>query len=262
MRHLRVLICGSDDLAADLLTELAAVEVPLPEVTTLQPATALDELEATIFTTGQAILRRLLQAAWEALDVGLAAAYRQEHSAEAVTADGHEPLTVASRFGRLHLRRQVLYHRDTATHVLPANAVLPDHRGVVITRGLQEWACLLPQDLPFASVARLLGWQTQDAAVLSDTTVWTLVRRHGQIIRQAEQAEASVLLTQDCPTPQPPVLVPPEQPRRRAGWPPELNAAIEAALADRGRGGRLQHRAAEGDAERRRQRPVRAADDG
>ncbi len=51
MRHLRVLICGSDDLTADLLTELAAIEVPLPEVTTLQPATALDEVEATVFTT-------------------------------------------------------------------------------------------------------------------------------------------------------------------------------------------------------------------
>ncbi len=86
------------------------------------------------------------------------------------------------------------------------------HEGMVITRGLQEWACLLAQDLPFATVARLLGWQTQDAEVLSDTTVRTLVRRHGQVIRQAEQAEASALLTQDCPTPQPPVLVPPGQP--------------------------------------------------
>ena len=28
-----------------------------------------------------------------------------------------------------------------------------------------------------------------------------------------------------------PVLVPHDQPRRRAGWPPELNAAVEAALA-------------------------------
>ncbi len=150
MRSLRVLICGSEDLAADLLTELATVEVPLPDLATLRPATALDDLEASILTTGQAILRRLLQAAWEALDRALVAAYRQQHPAEVVTADGHEPLTVASRFGRLHLNHQVLCHGDPATHVLPANAVLPDHQGVVITRGLQEWACLLPQDLPFA----------------------------------------------------------------------------------------------------------------
>ncbi len=43
------------------------------------------------------------------------------------------------------------------THVIPGNAALPPHNGIIITRGLQEWACLLPQDLPFVSVARLLG---------------------------------------------------------------------------------------------------------
>ncbi len=125
MRSLRVLICGSEDLAADLLTELVAVEVPLPDVTTLQPTTALDELETTVFTTGQTILRRLFQAAWEAIDTTVATAYRQQHPADALTADGHEPLTVVSRFGRLHLPRQVLCHRDTQAHVLPANAILP-----------------------------------------------------------------------------------------------------------------------------------------
>ena len=52
MRSLRILICGQDDVATDLLTELAAVELLLPDVTTLRPATALDELEATVFTTG------------------------------------------------------------------------------------------------------------------------------------------------------------------------------------------------------------------
>ena len=199
MRSLRILICGADDLTADLLTELAAVDLPLPDVAALRPATVLDDLETSVLTTGQAILRRLLHAAWEAIDAALVAAYRHEHPVDALTADGHEPLTVVSRFGRLRLPRQVLCHRDTATHVLPANGVLPAHEGVVITRGLQEWACLLPQDLPFATVARLLGWQTQEAAVLSDTTVRTLVRRHGHLIRQAEQAEVAALLAQDHP---------------------------------------------------------------
>ncbi len=115
----------------------------------------------------------------------------------AVVADGHDPITVASRFGTLHLNRQVLAHRDGRPHVLPGNAVLPAHHGIILTRGLQEWACLLPQELPFASVERLLGWQTQDADVLSASTVRTLVRRHGQLIRQAEQAEVAALLAQD-----------------------------------------------------------------
>ena len=51
MRSLRILICGSEDLAAELLTELATVDLPLPDLATLRPATALDDLEATIFTT-------------------------------------------------------------------------------------------------------------------------------------------------------------------------------------------------------------------
>src|ERR687894_216940 len=116
---------------------------------------------------------------------------------EPVHADGHEPVTVASRFGTLTLSRQVCSHPQTQTHVIPANTVLPLHKGIIITRGLQEWACLLPQELPFASVARLLGWQTQDEDVLSDTTIRSLVRAHGQLIRQAEHAEVQRLASRD-----------------------------------------------------------------
>ncbi len=65
---------------------------------------------------------------------------------------------------------------------------------MIITRGLQEWACLLPQDLPFAPVARLLGWQSLDEALLCDTTVRNLVRLHGQIVRQAEADQVQALL--------------------------------------------------------------------
>ncbi|HSH77563.1 MAG TPA: hypothetical protein VLA19_03415 [Herpetosiphonaceae bacterium] len=54
---------------------------------------------------------------------------------------------------------------------------------------------------------------------------------HGQIIRQAEEAEiAALALRNDC-TPLDLTLVPHEQPRRRAGWPAALNAAVDAALA-------------------------------
>lgn len=53
---------------------------------------------------------------------------------------------------------------------MPGNAVLPPHQGMIMTRGLQELACLWPQDLPFATVTRLLGWQTQDAQILATIT--------------------------------------------------------------------------------------------
>jgi hypothetical protein len=95
---------------------------------------------------------------------------------------------------------------------------------------LQEWACLLPQDLSFDTVRRLLGWQTQEEAILSTTTVRALVRTHGQIIRQAEQAEVAALLEQADLTNLVPQLVPFQQPRRRVGWSAELNAAVDAAL--------------------------------
>ncbi len=146
-------------------------------------------------------------------------------------ADGHEPVTVASRFGTLTLSRQLCSHPATQTHLMPGNTVLPPHNGIIMTRGLQEWACLLPQELPFAAVARLLGWQTHDADVLSDTTIRSLVRTHGQIIRQAEQVEVAALATRDALAMLNLQVVPHAQPRRRAGWPAELNAAVDAALA-------------------------------
>jgi hypothetical protein len=145
-------------------------------------------------------------------------------------ADGHAASTVASRFGRLELRRQVFAQRPDDPHVLPGNAVLPPPHGMIITRGLQELACLLPQDLAFATVTRLLGWQTPQAQRLSDTTVRALVRTHGQVIRQAEQAQGAALLERDELVTLSPQLVPAQQPRRQAGWSAELNAVVDAAL--------------------------------
>jgi hypothetical protein len=145
--------------------------------------------------------------------------------------DGHEPVTVASRFGTLMLSRQICSSPHPQSHVIPGNAALPAHNGIIITRGLQEWACLLPQDLPFVSVAHLLGWQSHDDAVLSDTTIRNLVRTHGQIIRQAEQAELAALAPPTDLAALELALVPHGQARRRAGWPAELNAAVDAALA-------------------------------
>jgi len=115
--------------------------------------------------------------------------------------------------------------------VLPGNALLPPHQGMIITRGLQELACLLPQDLSFDTVTRLLSWQTQDDQVLSDTTVRNLVRTHGQIIRQVEQAQVAALLARDDLTTLRPLLIAPHQPRRCAAWPVELSAAVNAALS-------------------------------
>ena len=138
-------------------------------------------------------------------------------------------LEAVTRFGTLHLRRQVLSRND-GSHLIPANAFLPSHEGILITRGVQEWACLLPQELPFASVARLLGWQAQEASLLSDTTVRNLVRQHGQIIRQAEIEQARALLEHpDLEHLRASLVVAPPR-RPRFGWQPGMTAAVSKAL--------------------------------
>jgi hypothetical protein len=67
--------------------------------------------------------------------------------------------------------------------------------------------------------------------VLSETTIRSLVRTHGQIIRQAEQAEVTALATRDDLAILDLNLVLHELPRRRAAWPAFLNATVDAALA-------------------------------
>jgi hypothetical protein len=62
MSHIRVLICRVDDPASNRRTELAAFDLPTSDTSTLQPETALDQLETTTHQTGNAILRRVLQA--------------------------------------------------------------------------------------------------------------------------------------------------------------------------------------------------------
>ncbi len=80
MSQIRVLICRIDEQNPDQMTELARFDVPEVDVTALNPETALDELEATTREIGYAVLRRLLQARWEAIDEELAEEYRQRFS--------------------------------------------------------------------------------------------------------------------------------------------------------------------------------------
>lgn len=173
---------------------------------------------------------------------------------EAWARDGLAPVEVASRFGRLTLRRQMLatgVGTAQEAHATPGDAALPPHGGIVITRGLQELACLLPDTLPFVSAERLLGWQTQALpealpeaeaetapeaqAVLCASTLRTVVREHGAALAEAEWREVTRLRTAlargdvtagDLR----PRLVPARTPRRRAGWPAALSAAVDQAL--------------------------------
>ena len=77
MRRIRVLICSVDETTPDEMTELAAFDLPATDVTALRPETALDDLETTTQETGNAILRRVLQAQWETIDAQLTEEHRQ-----------------------------------------------------------------------------------------------------------------------------------------------------------------------------------------
>ncbi len=80
MSHICVLICRVDDPAADQMTELAAFDLPTTDISTLRPETALDELEMMAHATGNAILRRTLQAQWDIIDTELTEQHRQAFS--------------------------------------------------------------------------------------------------------------------------------------------------------------------------------------
>ena len=83
MSHIRVLICRVDDPVSDHMTELAAFDLPATDISALQPETALDNLETTTHETGNAILRRTLQAQWDLIDAALTDQHRQSFSPSA-----------------------------------------------------------------------------------------------------------------------------------------------------------------------------------
>jgi hypothetical protein len=129
----------------------------------------------------------------------------------------------------------MFFNREEDYHVMPGNAVLPEHHGTIITRSLQEWACLLPLDLPFATVERLLRWETQCPEMICGSEVRRLVCAHGKAIRESEAAEARSLLESKDLSHAQARLVPNTDRRCPAAWPKELTEAVSLAL-ERGEG--------------------------
>lgn len=147
--------------------------------------------------------------------------------------DGNDPLTVATSVGMVSLPRQVWYDPVQEQHCLPANAWLPEHGGILITRRLQEWACLLGCEFAFAIAQRLLGWQAGEERLLSESEVQRLVCRHGQVLREAAAAEVATWLGRAEAGEGVAQWVEHQAPRRKAAWAKALNEAVaEALLAD------------------------------
>ncbi len=123
-----------------------------------------------------------------------------------------------------------MYDKESGKHSLPGNQYLPPHKGVLVTRRLQEEACLFATDIPFDTVARVLGWQTGEQSI-SSNTIRRIVQEHGEEVMRQEQREAEALLQEDSWHERTLQLVPHHKVRRRPGWPQALNEKVEEALA-------------------------------
>jgi len=211
---------------------LATHTFDLLEVEAIPRAERVDRMEEVTLQEGWEIMRQLFLKQWEIIEQRELQRRVDNATAESIQLDGKDSLKVVSRLGILELPRQVCVDPVSGTHSIPLNDLLPEHEGPLTTRGLQEWACLLPQELPFRTAQRLLGWMTHDPEVISFNQVRHWVQVHGEIIRQAEADDVKALLAQPDLTEFPPNLVPAERPRRRPDWPEEFSAAVEKTLSN------------------------------
>lgn len=232
MVHLRVTISLIDEDFPDAAeVELSRTELPKFKIKKASARETLEAIEEQTLNTGHEVMRQMLISQWEIADQEQVITYCEEYEAGRVQIDGFATQRVASRLGILELRRQVCFNLETASHLMPGNELLPEHNGTIITRGLQECACLFSQDLPFATVERLLGWQTHQAKVICGSEVQVLVRRHGEAIRAAEAQEVEGLEGRDDLNQFKAKLLDAKAARHHAAWPIELTAAVEQALA-------------------------------
>ena len=212
------------------MTELWRQATLLPNLSAMEPESYLNEMESQVEETGMALMRQLLVEQWKMSGRLLAKQYRQKQN-ESVIEDGFDDLKVASCLGLIRLPRQVCYLPDSEQHLMPGNAGLPKHEGQVTARGLQEWACLLPRDLPFGIAERLLGWVTYEPEIMSEPQLRRWVVRHGSLIREAEKAEVEQLERMENLAGWQAQLQACQEPRRPAAWEESLNQAVEQALA-------------------------------
>jgi hypothetical protein len=233
MGHLCISIAWVEDDTPEFPSnELSRINIPAVELKGQSPSQTLEALEHQTLTIGQELMRQLLSLHWDILDQQQVNEYCAQFESDEIEMDGYASQKIACRLGTLHVDRQVCFNHQTGKHVMPGNQLLPEHHGTIITRSLQEWACLFSQDLPFATVERLLGWQTQQPQVISRSEVRVLVQRHGAVIRAAEAKEVTELEGREDLNQFQVKLLDAQAPRHRAAWPAELSAAVEQALAD------------------------------
>lgn len=189
-----------------------------------------DVVEVETMDFGLEFMRKVYVKTFELYDKEISDVKEHEDSFCSVRYEGYESLKIVSRIGIVEPERQVCKCDKCDKHFMPINKYLPDHNGAIITRGLVEWCCLLPQELPFESVSRMLGWMTKEEHLLSKNTIRKLVKEEGKKIRELEKKEVEKLSSLKDLSNIQPALVSLDKSRRKAGWPKELNSEIAKLL--------------------------------
>ncbi len=87
MSRVRVVICRVEDEGVEeRTTEVARFDLPETDLSVVETGTGLDVIEELTHQTGQAVLRGVLQAQWEATDAAAVAAHRHRFPPRGVAA--------------------------------------------------------------------------------------------------------------------------------------------------------------------------------
>jgi len=190
-------------------------------------------LETDTLNIGWEVMREIFIKQIEIADKELSDNKKHKESSCSVRYEGYEPIKIISRLGIISPERQVCKCMKCNEHFIPLNEYLPAHNGVIVTCGVKEWCCLLPQELPFESVSRLLGWMSKEEKLLSKNTLRNIVQEEGELIREAEKKEVEGINSLKELSEVKPRLVSLGSPRRKSSWPEELNSAIDKLLEER-----------------------------
>ena len=231
MERLGVMIVRFDDENPANMTEIWRQLLPGIALEKLESERYLDNMENTVSDISHEMMRQLFVEQWRLTDQALTNRYYEEHASdEGVMRDGFDSIKVATRFGIVNLPRQICKNYKQNHHVLPGNDGLPSHRGQITTRGLQEWVCLLPMDLSFASAQRLLGWITGDPNTISETQIRRWVSFHGKLIREVERTEVEELSARKNLDGLQAQMATIKESHHPAAWGQELDESVKMAL--------------------------------
>ncbi len=213
-------------------TILSSFEYNMINLEEVSRENLLDILESQTLDCGWKFMREFYTKLFELLDKKISDNREHKDISCCVRHEGYEKIKIISRLGILEPERQVCKCMKCKKHFIPLNEYLPEHNGVIVTRGISEWCCLLSQELPFASVSRLLGWISKEEKLLSKNTVRAIVKEEGELIRESEEKEVEKLNSLKDLSDTKPKLVLHKNPRRKASWPEELNKAVDNLLEE------------------------------